>query len=146
MTMKPEQFGVAGNEETQAAGGEWGEQPMNVGNIERLVSILVGIGLLLLSRRLFVYVTLALVTHTCCSAALPVAVPAVRACDINTVSKRISPPACRKRRLAREGCTCRSDRRRGAGGRPGRQRDRALDGTRTGGRSGRAGLLGIVPG
>ena len=63
MTMKPEQFGAAGNQETQAAGGEWGEQPMNVGNIERLVSILVGgIGLLLLSRRLFVYVTLALVS------------------------------------------------------------------------------------
>jgi hypothetical protein len=43
--------------------GEFGEQPMNVGNIERLVSMLAGaIGLLLLSRRLFVYVTLALVS------------------------------------------------------------------------------------
>lgn len=43
--------------------GEFGEQPMNVGNIERLVSILAGaIGLLLLSRRLFVYVTLALLS------------------------------------------------------------------------------------
>ncbi|MFN8467753.1 MAG: DUF2892 domain-containing protein [Caldilineaceae bacterium] len=61
MTMKPEQFSAAGNQTTQAPGGEWGEQPMNVGSIERLVSILVGgIGLLLLSRRLFVYVTLAL--------------------------------------------------------------------------------------
>lgn len=61
MTMKPEQFGAAGDPAAQAASREWGEQPMNVGNIERLVSILVGgIGLLMLSRRLFVYVTLAL--------------------------------------------------------------------------------------
>jgi hypothetical protein len=43
--------------------GEFGEQPMNVGNIERLISILAGaVGLLLLSRRLFVYVTLALLS------------------------------------------------------------------------------------
>ena len=36
---------------------------MNVGNIERTVSILAGaVGLLLLSRRLFVYVTLALLS------------------------------------------------------------------------------------
>ena len=36
---------------------------MNVGNIERTVSILAGaVGLLLLSRRLFVYVTLALIS------------------------------------------------------------------------------------
>ena len=42
MTIKPEQFGAAGNQGTPAAGSEWGEQPMNVGNIERLVSILVG--------------------------------------------------------------------------------------------------------
>ncbi len=63
MTTKSEQFGAAENQGTQAAGGEWSERPMNVGNIERLVSILVGgIGLLLLSRRLFVYVTLALVS------------------------------------------------------------------------------------
>jgi hypothetical protein len=60
MTIKPEQLGAATNQATHAAGGDWGDGPMNVGNIERLVSILVGaIGLLLLSRRLFVYVTLA---------------------------------------------------------------------------------------
>ena len=63
MTMKPEQFGAAGNQGTQTAAGGWGEQPMNVGNIERLISILVGaIGLLMLSRRLFVYVTLSLIS------------------------------------------------------------------------------------
>jgi hypothetical protein len=63
MTMKPEQFGATGDQAAQAAGAGWGEQPMNVGNIERLVSILVGaIGLLMLSRRLFVYVTLALLS------------------------------------------------------------------------------------
>lgn len=39
------------------------EPPMNVGNIERTVSILAGaVGLLLLSRRLFVYVSLALLS------------------------------------------------------------------------------------
>jgi hypothetical protein len=63
MTMKSEQFGAAGNKMAQIADSELDEQPMNVGNIERLVSILAGaIGLLMLSRRLFVYVTLALLS------------------------------------------------------------------------------------
>ena len=63
MTTKSEQFGASGNQMSQIADSELGERPMNVGNIERLVSILVGaIGLLLLSRRLFVYVTLALLS------------------------------------------------------------------------------------
>ena len=96
MTIKPEQFGAAGNQGTQTAGSEWGEQPMNVGNIERLVSILVGgIGLLLLSRRLFVYVTLALLARVpAVPAALRAAVPSTRAPTLTRVSRRISPPAC----------------------------------------------------
>ena len=44
-------------------GGAENEAAMNVGNIERTVSILAGaVGLLLLSRRLFVYVSLALIS------------------------------------------------------------------------------------
>ena len=44
-------------------GGAENEAPMNIGNIERTVSILAGaVGLLLLSRRLFVYVSLALLS------------------------------------------------------------------------------------
>jgi hypothetical protein len=63
MTTNFEQFGASGNQMAQIADSEFGERPMNVGNIERLVSILAGaIGLLLLSRRLFVYVTLALLS------------------------------------------------------------------------------------
>ncbi len=63
MTVNSEQFGAAGGQMAQIAGGELGKQQMNVGGIERLVSILVGaIGLLMLSRRLFVYVTLALLS------------------------------------------------------------------------------------
>ena len=60
MTVKSEQFAAAGGQMAQIADSELGERQMNVGNVERLVSILVGaIGLLMLSRRLFVYVTLA---------------------------------------------------------------------------------------
>lgn len=63
MTVNSEQFDAAESQMAQIAGSELGERPMNVGNIERLVSILVGaIGLLMLSRRLFVYVTLALLS------------------------------------------------------------------------------------
>ena len=63
MTIDTEQFGAVGSQMGQIAGSDAGERPMNVGNIERLVSILVGaIGLLMLSRRLFVYVTLALLS------------------------------------------------------------------------------------
>ena len=60
MTVKSEQFAATGGQMAQIADSELGERQMNVGNVERLVSILVGaIGLLMLSRRLFVYVTLA---------------------------------------------------------------------------------------
>jgi hypothetical protein len=63
MTTNSDQFGASGNQTAQIADSGFGERPMNVGNIERLVSILAGaIGLLLLSRRLFVYVTLALLS------------------------------------------------------------------------------------
>lgn len=49
---------------TSGSGAAAGMEPaMNVGNIERTVSILAGsVGLLLLSRRLFVYVSLALLS------------------------------------------------------------------------------------
>ena len=57
MTFQADQFGAANKS------GAMNEAPMNVGNIERTVSILAGaVGLLLLSRRLFVYVTLALLS------------------------------------------------------------------------------------
>ncbi len=60
MTVKSEQFAATGGQMAQIADSELGARQMNVGNVERLVSILVGaIGLLMLSRRLFVYVTLA---------------------------------------------------------------------------------------
>lgn len=60
MTVKSEQFTATGGQMAQIADSESGERQMNVGNIERLVSILIGaIGLLMLSRKLFVYVTLA---------------------------------------------------------------------------------------
>ena len=60
MTVKSEQFAAAGGQRAQIADSEMGERQINVGNIERLVSILIGgIGLLMLSRKLFVYVTLA---------------------------------------------------------------------------------------
>lgn len=63
MTMQSEQFGAAADKVAQIAGSEFDVQPMNVGNIERLISILAGaVGLLLLSRRLFVYTTLALLS------------------------------------------------------------------------------------
>lgn len=63
MAIKSEQFGAAAGQVAQIADAELGERPMNVGNIERLVSILAGaVGLLLLSRRLFVYMTLALLS------------------------------------------------------------------------------------
>ena len=95
MTIKPEQFGAAGNQGTQTAGSEWGEQPMNVGNIERLVSILVGgIGLLLLSRRLFVYVTLALLSAYLLFRGITGRCALYTAPTLTRVSRRISPPAC----------------------------------------------------
>ena len=60
MTVKSEQFAATAGQMAQIADSELGERQMNVGSIERLVSILVGaIGLLMLSRKLFVYVTLA---------------------------------------------------------------------------------------
>jgi hypothetical protein len=60
MTVKSEQFAATGGQMAQIADSELSARQMNVGSIERLVSILVGaIGLLMLSRRLFVYVTLA---------------------------------------------------------------------------------------
>jgi hypothetical protein len=63
MTMQSEQFGAAADKVAQIAGSEFDARPMNIGNIERLISILAGaVGLLLLSRRLFVYVTLALLS------------------------------------------------------------------------------------
>jgi hypothetical protein len=63
MTTNSEQFGAAAGQVPQIADIESGELAMNVGNIERLISILAGtVGLLLLSRRLFVYVTLALLS------------------------------------------------------------------------------------
>jgi hypothetical protein len=63
MTTKSEQLNAAAGKVAQMADVEFAEQPMNVGNIERLASILAGaVGLLLLSRRLFVYVTLALLS------------------------------------------------------------------------------------
>ena len=63
MTMQSEQFGAAADKVAQIAGSELDVRPMNVGNIERLISILAGaVGLLLLSRRLFVYATLALLS------------------------------------------------------------------------------------
>jgi hypothetical protein len=63
MTMQSEQFGAAADKVAQIAGSEFDIQLMNVGNIERLISILAGaVGLLLLSRRLFVYTTLALLS------------------------------------------------------------------------------------
>jgi hypothetical protein len=63
MTTKSEQFSAAAGKVAQMADVEFGESSMNVGNIERLVSLLAGaVGLLLLSRRLFVYVTLALLS------------------------------------------------------------------------------------
>ncbi len=44
-------------------GDGYTEQPMNVGSIERIASIAAGgVGLLLLSRKLFVYVSLALIS------------------------------------------------------------------------------------
>ncbi len=59
MTFEAERLDATGG--NGAPGGM--EPPMNVGNIERTVSILAGaVGLLLLSRRLFVYVTLALLS------------------------------------------------------------------------------------
>jgi hypothetical protein len=59
MTYQTDRSGITvGN---GAAGGSL--PPMNVGNIERTVSILAGaVGLLLLSRRLFIYVSLALIS------------------------------------------------------------------------------------
>ncbi len=60
MTVKSGQFAAVGGQMAQIADSELGERQMNVGNIERLVSILIGgIGLLMLSRKVFVYVTLA---------------------------------------------------------------------------------------
>lgn len=60
MTVKSEQFAATGGQMAQIADSESSARQMNVGNIERLVSILIGaIGLLMLSRKLFVYVTLA---------------------------------------------------------------------------------------
>jgi hypothetical protein len=60
MTVRSEQFTAPGGQMAQIADSGSGERQMNVGNIERLVSILIGaIGLLMLSRKLFVYVTLA---------------------------------------------------------------------------------------
>ena len=60
MTVKSEQFAATGGQMAQIADSGLGERQMNVGSIERLVSILIGaIGLLMLSRKLFVYVTLA---------------------------------------------------------------------------------------
>ena len=57
MTFGADQLG------TVDKGGAENEAAMNVGNIERTVSILAGaVGLLLLSRRLFVYVSLALLS------------------------------------------------------------------------------------
>jgi hypothetical protein len=59
MTFQADRLGATrGNDAADGMG-----LPMNVGNIERTVSILVGaVGLLLLSRRLFVYVSLALLS------------------------------------------------------------------------------------
>jgi hypothetical protein len=63
MTIKSEQFNAAAGKVAEIADAEFGAQPMNVGNIERLISMLAGaVGLLMLSRRLFVYVTLALLS------------------------------------------------------------------------------------
>jgi hypothetical protein len=63
MTINSDQLGAAAGKVAQIADVEFGERPMNVGNIERLISLLAGaVGLLLLSRRLFVYVTLALLS------------------------------------------------------------------------------------
>lgn len=57
MTFGADQLGAVNK------GGVENEAAMNVGNIERTVSILAGaVGLLLLSRRLFVYVSLALIS------------------------------------------------------------------------------------
>lgn len=57
MTLGANQLGAANG------GGANNEAAMNVGSIERTVSILAGaVGLLLLSRRLFVYVSLALIS------------------------------------------------------------------------------------
>lgn len=60
MTFPSDRLGTAG-----MGGAESGvaQAQMNVGNIERMASILAGaVGLLLLSRRLFVYVSLALIS------------------------------------------------------------------------------------
>lgn len=58
MTLRSDQVGA-----TSGGAASGMQPPMNVGNIERTVSILAGaVGLLLLSRRLFVYVTLALLS------------------------------------------------------------------------------------
>jgi hypothetical protein len=47
MAMQSEQFNAAADKVTQIADAEFNERPMNVGNIERLVSILAGaVGLL----------------------------------------------------------------------------------------------------
>lgn len=57
MTLGADQLGAT------SRGEALNEAAMNVGNIERTVSILAGaVGLLLLSRRLFVYVSLALIS------------------------------------------------------------------------------------
>ena len=61
MTFGADQLGAASRD--RAVNGAENEAAMNVGNIERTVSILAGaVGLLLLSRRLFVYVSLALIS------------------------------------------------------------------------------------
>lgn len=63
MTTKSEQFNAAAGKVAEIADAEFGVQPLNVGNIERLISMLAGaVGLLMLSRRLFVYVTLSLLS------------------------------------------------------------------------------------
>jgi hypothetical protein len=59
MAFTADQIGATGRDGAVDSGGINPE--MNVGNIERTVSMLAGaVGLLLLSRRLFVYVSLAL--------------------------------------------------------------------------------------